>query len=110
MHKKLILGSVLVLTLTLTSPVVAAEASPFTWPNIDMVEWVFGLLEVFELESSGLEMGPAAEPNGEPSVSEMGPGFEPNGGKGPTTAEMGPGAEPNGETTEEIGPGYEPWG
>ena len=113
MQKKLILGVVLALTLSLTSPVVAAEERPLQLPSIDIVEWIFGLLEAFELESSSEAMEPAIEPIGEEGRSgeEMGPGLEPNNGnQSPPATEMGPELEPNGESTQEMGPIADPMG
>ena len=108
MQKKLILGVVLALTLTLTSPVVAAGEKPFQLPSFDVVEWVFGLLEVFELESSSEAMEPKSDLNGldsELPISEIGAAPDPGG-----EHEMEPGYEPNGESTEEMGPIADPMG
>ena len=98
MCKKLILGSALALTLTLTSPAVAAEEAPFTWPSIDFAEWVFDLLKMFELESSSLEMEPGYDPSGEefPSAAGMGPELKPDEEGEPTAEEIGPTGDPNG--------------
>ena len=46
--RKLVLGMIVALVLVATSPVIAAEESPVLWPSFDVVEWVFGLLEILQ--------------------------------------------------------------
>ena len=96
--RTVVFGWLLALALVMASPVIAAEEEPFQQSSFDLVEWVFGLLEIFKLEASSVEMGPAIDPDGEEESFdvEMGSGAEPNGKDGSTTAEMGPGLEPGG--------------
>ncbi len=98
-----LLGLILVLTLLTASPAAAMEREPSAWSSIDLVEWVFSLLEVFELELAEQqnppnEMGPAFDPHGQegPVAEESEPGADPHGGAEPPTSEMGPAYEPNG--------------
>ena len=77
--RRMVLGMIVALVFITTSPVAAAEESPVLWPSFDVVEWVFGLLEILQQESvSEAELGPTGDPNGEPT-NEMGPEAEPGG-------------------------------